>query len=105
MAKNKNLHWILENAVNLKQWIYSHNYARAENFRMIDIKINAETAELGTFQWWIMGLMLDPLFFLISRLNNACYPLVIIISKAGNFWMEDIGINAWSTLFLNLQIK
>ena len=52
---------------------------------MIDIKINAETAELGTFQWWIMGLMLDPLFFLISRLNNACYPLVIIISKAGNF--------------------
>ena len=33
--------------------------------------------ELGTFEWWISGLMLDPLFFLISRLNNACSPLVI----------------------------
>jgi len=34
-------------------------------------------AELGTFEWYISGLMLDPLFFLISRLNNACSPLVI----------------------------
>ena len=33
--------------------------------------------ELETFEWWISGLMLDPLFFLISRLNNACSPLVI----------------------------
>ena len=30
--------------------------------------------ELGTFKWWTTGLMLDPLFFLISRLNNACSP-------------------------------
>ena len=30
--------------------------------------------ELGTFEWWISGLMLDPLFFLISRLNFACSP-------------------------------
>ena len=35
------------------------------------------TSELGTFEWWISGLRLDPLFFLISRLNNACSPLVI----------------------------
>ena len=28
--------------------------------------------ELGTLEWWISGLMLDPL--LISRLNNACSP-------------------------------
>ena len=27
-------------------------------------------AELGTFEWWISGLMLDPLFFLNSRLNE-----------------------------------
>ena len=29
------------------------------------------------------------------------------ISKlwAGNFWMVDIGINAWSTLFPNLTIE
>ena len=33
--------------------------------------------ELGTLEWWISGLMLDPLFFLISRLNMACSPLVI----------------------------
>jgi len=32
--------------------------------------------EPGTLEWWISGLMLDPLFFLISRLNNACSPLV-----------------------------
>ena len=29
---------------------------------------------LGTSEWWISGLMLDPLFFLISRLNIACCP-------------------------------
>ena len=34
-------------------------------------------SDLGTFEWWILGLMLDPLFFLISRLNNAWSPLVI----------------------------
>jgi len=33
--------------------------------------------EPGTFEWWISGLRLDPLFFLISRLKNACSPLVI----------------------------
>ena len=27
------------------------------------------------------------------------------VSWTGNFWMVDIGINAWSTLFLNLEIK
>ena len=30
-------------------------------------------SELGTFEWWISGLMLDPLFFLISRLNNDSF--------------------------------
>jgi len=39
------------------------------------IKVNL--TELGIFEWWITGLMLDPLFFLISRLNNACSPLYI----------------------------
>ena len=33
--------------------------------------------ELGNFEWWISGLMLDPLFSLISRLNSAFSPLVI----------------------------
>ena len=33
--------------------------------------------EMKTSEWWISRSMLDLLFFLISRLNNACYPLVI----------------------------
>jgi len=33
--------------------------------------------ELKTLEWWISKSMLDLLFFLISRLNNACSPLVI----------------------------
>ena len=36
---------------------------------------NGILSELGTFYFWISGLMLDPLF--ISRLNNACSLLVI----------------------------
>jgi len=35
------------------------------------------SSELGTLEWWISGLILDPLFFLISRINNACSSLVI----------------------------
>ena len=31
------------------------------------------SSELGTFEWWISGLMLDPLFFLISRLNMKSF--------------------------------
>ena len=38
-------------------------------------------SELGTFKWWISGLMLDPLFLLISRLNNACSPFVTNIQS------------------------
>ena len=34
------------------------------------------SAELKTLEWWISGLMLNPLFFLISRLNIACSPLI-----------------------------
>ena len=32
------------------------------------------SSELGTLEYWISGLMLNPLFFLISRLNIACSP-------------------------------
>ena len=31
-------------------------------------------SELKTLEWWISRLMLNPLFFLISRLNIACFP-------------------------------
>ena len=30
--------------------------------------------ELKTLEWWISGLMLNPLFFLISELNIAYTP-------------------------------
>ena len=29
-------------------------------------------AELKTLEWWISGLMLDPLFLIISRLTQSC---------------------------------
>ena len=34
---------------------------RFENFGYFEVP------ELGTFEWWILGLRLNPLFFLISR--------------------------------------
>ena len=41
---------------------------------MIRIKFKNMNSELGTLEWWISGLMLDPLFFLIFRLNIVCSP-------------------------------
>ena len=35
-------------------------------------------SELKTLEWWKSGLMLNPLFFLISRLNIACSPFILI---------------------------
>ena len=29
------------------------------------------SSELGTLEWWISGLMLNPLFLLISRLTQS----------------------------------
>ena len=31
--------------------------------------LNIKEPELGTLEWWISGLMLNPLFLLISRLT------------------------------------
>ena len=48
-----------------------------DDARFTTITLKVMSAELGTLEWWISGLMLNPLFFLISRLNNACSSLVI----------------------------
>jgi len=53
------------------------------------ININAMSSgrsELGTFEWWISGLMLDLPFFLISRLKMLVLLLLLIsrlIKRAG----------------------
>ena len=39
------------------------------------------SSELKTLEWWISGLMLNPLFFLISRLNIAEVLLSFLISR------------------------
>ena len=38
---------------------------------MLDPSIKVIPAELKTLEWWISGLRLNPLFFLLSRLNIA----------------------------------
>jgi len=45
---------------------------------------------LGTLEWWISGLMLYPLFFLISRLNNACSPFAINLQINKPIGIKDI---------------
>ena len=44
---------------------------------------------LGTFEWWIPGLMLVSLFFLISRLNNAFSPLVSNLQNSQPIGIKD----------------
>ena len=47
--------------------------------------------ELKTnLEWWISGLMLNPLFFLISRLNNACSPLIFNLQINYPIRIKDI---------------
>ena len=50
-------------------------WAKKLFFLIKKVENNIFKPELGTFEWWISGLMLDPLFFLISRVNKACSPL------------------------------
>ena len=47
-------------------------------------------AELKTLEWWISGLMLNPLFFLISRLNIACSPLIFNLQINYPIRIKDI---------------
>ena len=46
--------------------------------------------ELGTLEWWISGLMHDPLFFLISRLNIACFPHEFNLQISQQIGIKDI---------------
>jgi len=51
--------------------------SQLRNILHADISNKGILSELVTLEWWITGLMLDQLFFLISRLNIACSPLYI----------------------------
>ena len=48
------------------------------------------STELGTLEWWISELKLNPLFFLISRLDNPCSPLVINLQINAPIGIKDI---------------
>jgi len=43
-------------------------------WKSLEYANSLEKPKLGSFEGWITGFMLDPLFFLISRLSNACSP-------------------------------
>ena len=47
-------------------------------------------SELKTLEWWISGLMLNPNFFLISRLNMACSPHEFNLQKSQQIGIKDI---------------
>ena len=47
-------------------------------------------SELKTFEWWISGLTLNPLFFLISRLNMACFSLEFNLQISQQIGIKDI---------------
>ena len=60
---------------------------------------------------WILGSSVD-LHVIESYLKMTILDIKINYTlhkssdiRAENFWMVDIGIKAWSTLFLNLEIK
>ena len=49
-----------------------------------------QCTELKTLEWWISGLMLNPNFFLISRLNIACSPHEFNLQKSQQIGIKDI---------------
>ena len=65
---------------------------------------NVLETELKTLEWWLSGLMLNPLFFLISRLNNACSPLIFNLQINSPIRIKDIPFKSFQ-LSLAFKIK
>ena len=63
--------------VNLKYQKTDFYFKIYKDKNIFKIYSMAGRTELETLEWWISGLMLDLLFFLISRLINACSSLQI----------------------------
>ena len=78
---------------------------------MIFLRTKVNQAKLGTFELWVLGLMLYLLFSLISRLNNTCSPLVINLQINYHFRIKDIfnhvrvGLKTHSRGILNFSAK
>ena len=49
--------------------VISNNFAIISYFIIVQVTFVEIISELGTWEWWISGLMLNPLFLLISRLK------------------------------------
>ena len=65
-------------------WLARNTFwCRSENFENWN-------SELKTLEWWISGLMLHPLFSLISRLNIACSPLIFNLQINYPIRIKDI---------------
>ena len=62
------------------------------------IKIRKYHSELKTLEWWISGLMLNPLFFLISRLNIACSPHELNLQIKYTIGIKDIPFKVFSSV-------
>ena len=56
----------------------------------IHVLVYENRAELKTLEWWLSGLMLNPLFFLISRLNIACCPHEFNLQISQQIGIKDI---------------
>ena len=67
-----------------------------------------KTTELKTLEWWISGLMLNPLFFLISRLNIACSPLIFNLQIDYPIRIKDIPFKSfqlWTHFILQNDLR
>ena len=59
---------------------------------------------MKTLEWWISGLMLNPLFFLISRLNIACSPLIFDLQINYPIRIKDIPFKSFQLWILILRM-
>ena len=73
----------------IKIVIYSRRFLRRVKITSPNQESVIST-ELKTLEWWISGLMLNPLFFLILRLNIACSPLIFNLQINYPIRIKDI---------------
>ena len=71
--------------------VYDIGVQKYRDYKIIvDGKNLITLTELKTLEWWISGLMLNPLIFLISRLNIACSPLIFNLQINYPIRIKDI---------------